>query len=178
MKLIKKYSLFILASLVIIVLYFVNKEIGLKAVETVRVSSKEMIFILPPVFILLGLLDVWVPRDTMVKYMGKGSGVTGALLAFLIGSAAAGPLYVVFPIAAAFMRKDVKFSNILILIGAWSTTKIPMILFELGSLGTKFGLTRLALNIPVILIITLVINKAMNKDEVAEIYSNAKDLDI
>jgi uncharacterized membrane protein YraQ (UPF0718 family) len=100
------------------------------------------------------------------------------LLAFLIGSAAAGPLYVVFPIAAAFMRKDVKFSNILILIGAWSTTKIPMILFELGSLGTKFGLTRLALNIPVILIITLVINKAMNKDEVAEIYSNAKDLDI
>jgi uncharacterized membrane protein YraQ (UPF0718 family) len=178
MKLIKKYSLFILASLVIIVLYFVNKEIGLKAVETVRVSSKEMIFILPPVFILLGLLDVWVPRDTMVKYMGKGSGVTGALLAFLIGSAAAGPLYVVFPIAAAFMRKDVKFSNILILIGAWSTTKIPMILFELGSLGTKFGLTRLALNIPVILIITLVINKAMNKDEVAETYSNAKDLDI
>src|SRR5690554_2780626 len=178
MKLIKKYSLFILASLVIIVLYFVNKEIGLKAVETVRVSSKEMIFILPPVFILLGLLDVWVPRDTMVKYMGKGSGVTGALLAFLIGSAAAGPLYVVFPIAAAFMRKDVKFLNILILIGAWSTTKIPMILFELGSLGTKFGLTRLALNIPVILIITLVINKAMNKDEVAEIYSNAKDLDI
>lgn len=178
MKLIKKYSLFIVASLIIVALYFINKEMGLKALDTVKVSSKEMIFILPPVFILLGLLDVWVPRDTMVKYMGEGSGITGALLAFLIGSAAAGPLYVVFPIAAAFMRKDVKFSNILILIGAWSTTKIPMVLFELGALGTKFGLTRLALNIPVILIITFVINKAMNKEEVAEIYSNAKDLDI
>jgi hypothetical protein len=57
------------------------------------------------------------------------------VLAILIGSAAAGPLYGAFPVAAVFMKKGVKFSNILIFIGAWSTTKIPMILFEVSSLG-------------------------------------------
>ncbi|MFA7371769.1 MAG: permease, partial [Sphaerochaetaceae bacterium] len=156
MTLVKKYAMFLISLALIAIMFFTFRETGLKAVNTVVTSSKEMILILPPIFILLGLLDVWVPRETMVKFMGEGSGLKGALLAFALGSAAAGPLYVVFPIAAAFMRKDVKFSNILILIGAWSTTKVPMILFELGALGSRFALTRLALNIPVILIITLV----------------------
>ncbi|MFA7672053.1 MAG: permease [Sphaerochaetaceae bacterium] len=177
MKFLKKYSLFLVSALLIIVLLFIEKERGVKAVVTITNSAKEMLLILPPVFILLGLLDVWVPRETMVKYMGENSGIVGALLAFVIGSAAAGPLYVVFPIAAAFMRKDVKFTNILILIGAWSTTKIPMVLFELGSLGAKFGLTRLAMNIPVILIITFVMKKSFKKNEIDEIYQKAHALE-
>ena len=48
-----------------------------------------MILIIPPIFILLGLLDIWVPKQTMVKYMGEGSGLKGILLALFIGSAAA-----------------------------------------------------------------------------------------
>ena len=134
-----------------------------------------MILILPPVFILLGLLDVWVPREMMVKYMGEGSGLKGVLLAFILGSAAAGPLYVVFPVAIAFMKKGVKFSNILVLIGAWSTTKIPMLMFELNSLGASFMLTRLALNIPVILIITVIMGRMLPAAEVERIYNQAKE---
>ena len=177
MKIIKKYSLFLISILVIVVLFFISKEHAFKATTTIKNSAKEMLLILPPIFVLLGLLDVWVPRETMVKFMGEKSGIKGALLAFVIGSAAAGPLYVVFPIAAAFMRKDVKFTNILILIGAWSTTKIPMILFELSSLGPRFGLTRLALNIPLILFITFVMSKALTKEEISEIYTNVNELE-
>lgn len=135
-----------------------------------------MLFILPPVFILLGLLDVWVPRDTMVKFMGQGSGLKGFLLAFFLGSAAAGPLYVVFPIAAAFMKKDVSFFNIMILIGAWSTTKIPMLLFEYGALGPRFTLTRLAMNIPIIIIIAIAMKTLLSDSEVEAIYNTAKEL--
>ena len=40
----------------------------------------EMASVLPPIFILLGLLDVWVERETMVRYMGEGSGLKGAAL--------------------------------------------------------------------------------------------------
>ncbi|NLJ40383.1 MAG: permease [Clostridiales bacterium] len=148
---------------------------GFKAVSTIKSSSKEMILILPPIFILLGLMDVWVPRDTMVKFMGEGSGIIGGILSFIIGSAAAGPLYVVFPVAIAFMKKGVKFSNILILIGAWSTTKIPMLLFESTSLGLNFMLTRLAVNIPIILIMTFVMTKILKDDEIAAIYEGAKE---
>ena len=175
MKTFKKYIIFIIAAILIGVLFLINKDMGFKAVSTIKSSSKEMILILPPIFILLGLMDVWVPRDTMVKFMGEGSGIIGGILSFIIGSAAAGPLYVVFPVAIAFMKKGVKFSNILILIGAWSTTKIPMLLFESTSLGLNFMLTRLAVNIPIILIMTFVMTKILKDDEIAAIYEGAKE---
>ncbi len=177
MKHIKAYLLFIISALLIALLALIAPAVGTKAAVTVLTSFKEMLFILPPVFILLGLLDIWVPRQTMVRFMGEGSGIKGALLAFVIGSGAAGPLYVVFPIATAFMRKGATFTNILILIGAWSTTKIPMVLFELSSMGLRFGLTRLALNIPVILIITAIMGRAFSDDEKKALYERSEMLD-
>lgn len=176
-KILKKFRLFLISSLAIVIITFVNKEIGMKAIETFQFSLKEMIFLLPPVFILLGLLDVWVPREVMIKYMGEGSGIVGVLLSIFIGSAAAGPLYGAFPIAAVFMNKGVKLSNILVLIGAWSTTKIPMILFEISSLGPKFALTRLALSIPGILIIAYILPKLLKQEEIEDIYKRAAEIE-
>ncbi len=175
MKNIKKYLVFIVASIIIGLTFLWSKDIGLKAVDTVKFSFKEMMMVLPPIFILLGLLDVWVPKDTMVKFMGEASGLIGILLSFLLGSAAAGPLYGAFPVAAVFMKKGVKFTNILIFIGAWSTTKIPMFLFEMASLGPKFALTRLLINIPIILMISFIINKSLSEDEVKVIYDLAEN---
>lgn len=176
MKLIKKYLVFIISSLLIGIIFLWNKDIGIKAVDTVKFSFKEMIMVLPPIFILLGLLDTWVPKDTMVKFMGGDSGIIGILLSFFLGSAAAGPLYGAFPVAAVFMKKGVKFTNILIFIGAWSTTKLPMILFEITSMGAKFALTRFLINIPGILLISYIVNKSLNKKDIEVIYEEANNL--
>lgn len=176
MKLIKKYLVFILASIFIGLMFLFNKELGMEAIDTVKFSFKEMIMVLPPIFILLGLLDVWVPKDTMVKFMGEESGFIGILLAFFLGSAAAGPLYGAFPVAAVFMKKGVKFTNILIFIGAWSTTKLPMILFEIASMGTKFAMTRFMVNIPGILLIAYIVNKSLSEEDIALIYENTNEV--
>ncbi len=172
----KKYMTLIIALVVIVITFIWNKEIGLKAVDTVKMSFKEMMMIIPPVFILMGLLDVWVPKDVMIKYMGEDSGLKGILLSIFIGSAAAGPLYGAFPVAAVFMKKGVKFTNILIFIGAWSTTKIPMFLFELSSLGSKFAITRLIVNIPGILLIAYTIDRLLDKEEKIKIYESANKI--
>ena len=116
-----------------------------------------------------------VENETMTKFMGEGSGLKGILLAMFIGSAAAGPLYGAFPVAAVFMKKGVSLKNILIFIGAWSTTKIPLILFEITSLGPKFALTRFLINIPGIIIIATILSKIVPQDEINEIYKNAQE---
>jgi uncharacterized membrane protein YraQ (UPF0718 family) len=126
-----------------------------------------------PVFILLGLLDAWVPKEMMMTHIGDKSGIKGILLALFLGSAAAGPLYGAFPVAAILMKKGAKFSNVLIFIGAWSTTKIPMLLFEMASLGKAFALTRLIVDIHGIIIIAMLIEKIMKKDEIEKIYEEA-----
>jgi len=80
----------------VLVLTVFNYKLGMKALNITAYSLKEMILVIPPIFVLLGLLDIWVPRETMVKYMGEGSGLKGVLLSIFIGSAAAGPLMVHF----------------------------------------------------------------------------------
>lgn len=173
-ELIKKYRGFIIVLLGVLILYLFNREAGLNVFNLAFYQITEMLVVIPPVFILLGLLDIWVPREMMMKYMGEGSGIKGIFLSFLIGSAAAGPLYGAFPIAAVFMKKGVKFSNVIIFLGAWSTTKIPMFLFEMSSLGVKFALTRLMIDIPGIIIIGFVLSKLISKEEQLIIYQQAE----
>ncbi|MCX6346508.1 MAG: permease, partial [Actinobacteria bacterium] len=104
-------------------------------------------------------------------YVGEGSGIKGIIIVFIIGSVAAGPLYAAFPVAAVLMKKGAKFSNVLIFIGAWSTTKIPMFLFEMSSMGAKFAITRLLIDIPGIIIIAYAIYFMISKKEREKIYS-------
>lgn len=176
MKLMKRYKFFIITLVILSVLFIVNRELGVKAVGITAYSLKEMVLVIPPVFILLGLLDNWVPKETMIKYMGEDSGVKGMVLALFIGSAAAGPLYGAFPVAAVFMKKGVKFSNVIIFLGAWSTTKIPMFLFEMASLGSKFALSRLVIDIFGIIIMARIVSNLIPKEEIKKIYINAENL--
>lgn len=176
-KTLKRYRGFLLAVVALLALTVYNRELGMNAWSVTGYTLKEMLLVIPPIFVLLGLLDVWVPRQIMVQYMGEGSGVIGVVLSFLLGSAAAGPLYGAFPVAAVFMKKGVKFSNILIFIGAWSTTKIPMLLFEISALGYKFALTRLLVDIPGIILIAFILTKLMPEKEIAALYKNAENFD-
>jgi hypothetical protein len=80
-KLLRRYRAFLIAVVMMILVTLFNRQLGLKAIGISGYSIKEMIMIIPPIFVLLGLLDVWVPRETMMKYMGEGSGFKGLLLA-------------------------------------------------------------------------------------------------
>lgn len=173
-RLLKRYSLFLTLLVLNLALLFLLPEIGKKSFRLSFENLLQMLSVLPPIFILLGLLDVWVKRESMMKYMGEGSGPAGVLLAFLMGSAAAGPLYAAFPVAAVMLKKGAKISNVLIMLGAWSTTKIPLILFEASALGLKFMLLRLLLDLPGIAAIAYVTNRCLTAREREEIYRNAE----
>jgi len=176
-KLIKRYQFFAIALIALGILAAFSKDLGVKAVDVVGYSFKEMLMVIPPIFILLGLLDVWVPRETMVKYMGEEAGIKGIVLAFLLGSAAAGPLYGAFPVALVLMKKGAKLSNILIFIGAWSTTKIPMFLFEMAALGKSFAIVRLLINVPGIIIISYLLDRFVASKERESIYKNVEAME-
>lgn len=172
-KTIKRYKIFILLAVINILVLIFIPELGKKSLQITMSNALEMLSILPPIFILLGLLDVWVKRETMVKYMGESSGLVGILLAFLLGSAAAGPLYAAFPVAVVLLKKGSKLSNVLIMIGAWSTTKIPLLLFEASSMGIKFMVLRLVLDLFGIAVIAYSTEKLLSKEDKKEIYANA-----
>lgn len=170
-QIINRYRVFLILFAVNLVISLVMPEIGLTAFSNTAGNIKEMISVIPPIFILLGLLDVWVDRATMIKYTGKGSGIKGILISFLLGSAAAGPLYAAFPVATVMLKKGSSIFNVLVFLGAWSTTKIPLLTFEAASLGMRFMLTRLALSLIGILVIALIGDRSMSQSEREEIYN-------
>jgi uncharacterized membrane protein YraQ (UPF0718 family) len=172
-KFIKRYKFFIVLLLINIIVGLLYPSIGYKSTKLTIDNVKEMLSVIPPIFILLGLLDVWVEKETMMKYMGENSGLIGVLIAFVLGSAAAGPLYAAFPVAGVLLKKGTKFSNVLIFIGAWSTTKIPLLLFEATSLAWKFTALRFAINIFGIGLIAFITEKMLSKSDKKSIYSNA-----
>ena len=166
----KRYRLFLLLLLANVAIGLLMPDIGQKSAKLTLQNFVEMISVIPPIFVLLGLLDVWVDRATMMKYTGKGSGIKGVLIAFALGSAAAGPLYAAFPVAGVMMKKGSSLLNVFIFIGAWSTTKIPMLTFEAASLGFTFTLARLALSIVGILLIAFAMEKALSNEQKEQIY--------
>jgi uncharacterized membrane protein YraQ (UPF0718 family) len=100
--------------------------------------------------------------------------MVGVLIAYLMGSVAAGPLYAAFPVAAVLLRKGSRLSNVFIMVGAWSTTKIPLLLFEASAMGLKFTLIRLVLNLFGIAIIAYFSEKLLTKEHKQEIYAKAE----
>ena len=175
-KLCKRYFFFISMLCLTIVVFFIDNNIGLKAFSIANDSFLQMLGVLPPIMLMLGLMDVWIPRDILIKYMGDKSGLLGIFLAMLIGSLAAGPMYAAFPFTAVLMKKGVKFSNIIIFMNAWCVTKISTLLFEISALGFKFTLVRLLINVPGVIIMGLLVEYFISNKDIIDIYSNDKSL--
>jgi uncharacterized membrane protein YraQ (UPF0718 family) len=174
-KLVVRYRSFLILLAVLATTALFRPDVGAESVKNIWSNVREMLGVIPPVFVLLGLLDVWVDRQTMMKYTGPDSGLKGILIAFLLGSAAAGPLYAAFPVAAMMLKKGSSIRNVFIFIGAWSTTKIPMLTFEASGLGVPFMAARLCMSIVGILLIAGGMDRLLPAGEKDKIYQLNKE---
>lgn len=157
----KRYFLFILVVIADIVLNLQFPAVGERAVSSSIDYLTEMLLFIPPFFVLVGLLDVWMPRQIIEKNVGPDSGAKGVIISILVATAAAGPLYAAFPVAATLLKKGCRLSNAVIFLGAWATIKIPMLMMEIKFMGVSFAFTRLALTVPTIILTGYLVEKVV-----------------
>ena len=72
----------VLAAAAIILLIFPHK-----AMPVLTVSGNylmELVLVLPAVMVIIGLFSVWIPDQTVVKYMGHASGIKGIFLSLAL----------------------------------------------------------------------------------------------
>jgi hypothetical protein len=72
--LIKRYRFALIFLFVDVLLIIFFPQTGRSALRISADNALEMLSIVPPIFILLGLLDTWVDRQTVMKHMGDQSG--------------------------------------------------------------------------------------------------------
>ncbi len=169
MNSIKRYRLTFLFLFVAFGLGFWNPEFGRSMATMTGKNFRDMLGVLPPIFILLGLLEVWVPREMIIRHLGEKSGTRGIALSILLGAAAAGPLYVAFPVAVVMLKKGARFANIVIFLFSWSTLKIPLLLFEATALGWRFTIARAAVNLPAIILMGFLVDRLIPNEEKEEL---------
>lgn len=169
----KKYCFFCIVLFINLILLFLQPDTGKQSFSFTGKNFINFIIMLTPVFICIGLLDEWVDRDTMIKLMGEKSGIKGILIAFFFGVITAVPFYALLPIAVVIIKKGSRLSNVLIFICSSASIRIPLLLFEVTSMGFPFMLVRLILNICAVLIITFLIDKLLTNKDKEEIYHNA-----
>ena len=123
----------------------------------------EILLIVPPVFLLMGLMEVWIPKDKVRQWLGKGSGVKGAVISVLMGTLPTGPLYVAFPMAAGLIRKGAGIVNMVLFLGAWAALKIPQLITEIKFMGLPFALTRFVLTLAALLLTGLIMEAFLRR---------------
>lgn len=147
MKILGKFKVPLLMVLVFIILWIFAPDLGRKSTNVVWDYFKEMVIIMPPVFILMGLMEVWVPKDKIHKWFGTGSGIRGTAISIALGTLPTGPLYIAFPMAASLIRKGASVSNMIIFLGSWAALKIPQLMVEIKFLGVSFAAWRFVLTL-------------------------------
>lgn len=148
-------------------------------IDALRFTGKNFLnflFMLAPIFICIGLMDVWIERDTMIKIMGEKAGFKGIIVALLLGMVTAVPLYALLPVAGVLLKKGSRIFNVMVFLCASASIRIPLLLFEISSLGWRFTFVRFGSNIVVVFIIAFVIEKLLSETEKKSIYENADSM--
>ncbi len=140
-------------------LFLFRTDMGRAALLNASSYFMEMLLIMPPVFILMGLFAVWVPGEAIKKYLGKKSGLKGMILAFFLGTLPTGPLYAAFPVARGLYFKGISVLNLIIFLNTWAALKIPQLLVEVRFLGVSFTLMRFLLTVIFTVIMGIIIEK-------------------
>lgn len=165
-----KWALMALAALA--ALYIYDSGTGQKA-ASMTVDNFMLVFqILPPLLVLVGLMDVWIPREMLVKHMGPGSGPKGFIIAFFLGSVAAGPLILAFPIAALLAKKGARYGTIIFFMGVWTTTKLPILAMELSFMGVAFTISHIATSLSIYLMGALLMEKYLGAEGTKTLSAN------
>jgi len=158
------YTAVILVYLVFLIVSFLlnfnpGKEIGYNSAS----FSMDMLKILPGAFILIGLFEVWVKRETVERHLGEESGIRGYIWAILLAGTTVGGIYIAFPIAYSLFNKGARLSVIFTYLGAAAICRVPMSIFEASFLGIKFTAIRLLVSLPLIIVTSMLLGKYLTR---------------
>lgn len=168
-----KENLFVIfIALAYIAIFIIKPNMGIASVKNSFYYIKEMIMIMPVIFVLTALLDLWVPKEKIMKYLGKEAKAKGVVLSFILGSISAGPIYAAFPLCVMLHKKGASVRNLVIILSAWAVIKVPMLLNEMKFLGFEFMAVRWVLTVIAIIVFSWITAKIVKDNDLPQLKAN------
>ena len=95
-------------------------------------------------FVVAGMIQVLVPQEMISKWVGAESGFRGVLIGAAVGGFTPGGPYISLPIAAGLLRAGASIGTMVAFITGWSIWAVSRLPIEIGLMGWRFTLIRLA----------------------------------
>jgi uncharacterized membrane protein YraQ (UPF0718 family) len=162
---IKNNKLLFLVALIYAVIFIILPDKGIKSVGNSVYYLIEMLQVLPVIFLLTVVIEALIPKELIMRGFGENSGFKGNLLALLLGSISAGPVYAAFPIGKSLLGKGASISNIVIILSSWAVIKVPMLANEAKFLGVSFMAVRWVLTVIAIFVMAYIVGVFVKKKD-------------
>lgn len=122
-----------------LVLLILSPQKAMAALKISLVTLSSVILIIFSVFVFIGLFQVWIKEEAIVKHLGHESGFRGLALGALVGTALNGPLFSIFPLMKSLLKKGAKLGVVVVIFSTYAI-KVPMLPLEISLLGLRFTL--------------------------------------
>jgi uncharacterized membrane protein YraQ (UPF0718 family) len=108
--------------------------------------------------LIAALVTILLPRDTVVRWVGKDSGLKGILISACVGIIVPGGPFTIYPIAAAFLGMGADAATVVTLITSWTTIGLSRsLVWEMPFLGFDFVLWRWLAALPLAVLAGLIV---------------------
>jgi uncharacterized membrane protein YraQ (UPF0718 family) len=110
-------------------------------------AARMLIDILPLLifaFIVAGMVQILIPHELMSRWVGEESGLKGLLIGTVAGGVMPGGPYVSLPVAAGLLKAGASLGTMVAFLTAWSLWAVSRLPMEVGIMGWRFTLIRLA----------------------------------
>jgi uncharacterized membrane protein YraQ (UPF0718 family) len=137
----------VMGVIAIILLFFSYQKGGGEYILGLKISGNLLIQMLPLMifaFVAAGMIQVLIPQEIITRWIGAESGVRGVLIGTAMGTLTPSGPFVSMPIAAGLLRTGASIGTMVAFMTALSLLAVSRIPMEIGLLGWKFLLIRLA----------------------------------
>lgn len=137
----------VMACLAVILLVIGYSKGESQHITGLKSALKMTIDVLPLLifaFIMAGMIQTLLPHELLSRWIGEESGIRGILIGTIAGGITPGGPYVSLPLAAGFLRSGASLGTMVAFITAWSLWAVSRLPMEIGIMGWKFTVVRLA----------------------------------
>jgi uncharacterized membrane protein YraQ (UPF0718 family) len=117
--------------------------------------------LLPLLILMLALVSLviyFIPNETLIKYMGEGSGAAGWGIAAFFGSVSLIPGFIAFPFSSVLIKSGVAYSTIAVFITTLMMVGVVTLPLEARFFGLKTSIVRNLLSLAAALLTGLVMS--------------------
>lgn len=134
----------VLAVILLAIGYYQGQGQHIRGLQSGLTMTLEILPLLILAFIVAGMVQVLLPHQLLSKWVGDESGVRGILIGTIAGGFTPGGPYVSLPIVAGLFRAGAGVGTMVAFLTGWSLLAISRLPMEVGILGWKFTLIRMA----------------------------------